>query len=234
MSTDDRSSSRRTGATLDLGVAALRDRLASTLARHEREELPPLPGRTNHLHAGVLVPLLPSAGDLSVVITERTAHLTNHPGELCFPGGRPDADDDGLVATALREAREEVGVVAAEVLGALSSVPLLTSDHRLHPFVALLPQDATPTIASPDEVARVHLLSVEALLGVPAHHGIAWTYQNRPWIMPVFEVGDRFVFGGTAGVLYELLGVLATALGRPLPPLVTGRYAWADVLPPTT
>ncbi len=212
---------------------ALRHRLADALARHARADLPPLPGRTNHIHAGVLVPLLEDSRGLHVVVTERTTRLSHHPGEICFPGGRPHDDDAGLLATALRETREEVGLEGLDVLGELSSVPLLTSDHRLFPFVALLPEGARPTIASPDEVAEVHLLSVDALLDVPSHHGIPWSYYGRETITPIFEVASRFVFGGTAGVLYELLGVLANALGRELPPLVAGRYAWEDVLPPT-
>src|SRR5690349_14779765 len=78
----------------DLG---LRDRLAAALARHPREDLPPLPGRTNHIDAGILVPLVRGEGDLGLVITERTTSLATHPGELCFPGGRPDAGDEGLL-----------------------------------------------------------------------------------------------------------------------------------------
>jgi len=205
-------------------------RLAAALAAHERTVHPALPGRTNHLGAGVLVALRTTSG-LEVVITERTKHLSNHPGELCFPGGRPDPQDADLLSTAIRETREEVGVAPAKVLGALSSVPLYTSDHRLHPFVGLLAPGDEPAITSPDEVATIHLLSIEALLDRAFHDAIPFRIPGMDALMPVFQVGPGFIFGGTAAVLYELLIVSAKALDRRLPPLEAGRYDWSDVMP---
>jgi 8-oxo-dGTP pyrophosphatase MutT (NUDIX family) len=203
-------------------------RLGEALERHERTFFPPLPGRTNHLDAGILVPLV-NGEELVCVVTERTAAMRHHPGEIAFPGGRPEPGDADLLATALRETREEVGVARANVLGALSSVPLFTSDHRLHPFVALLPEGDEPMVASPGEVARVHRLSIDALFGADRVHAIPFEFGDRSALCPVFEVGDRLMFGATAEVLFELLGVVAGVLDRQLPPLVAGRYTWADV-----
>ncbi len=210
--------------------AELSKRLERALARHERVFVPALPGRTNHIDAGVLVPLV-DGPELVCVVTERTTALRHHPGEIAFPGGRPEPGDADRVATARREARAEVGVKEAQVLGALSSVPLFTSDHRLHPFVALLPEGEAPTVASPGEVARVHALSIDALLGAERIHAIPFAYEgDEARLCPVFEVGDRIMFGATAEVLFELLVVIAGVAGRTLPPLVPGRYAWSDVL----
>ena len=116
--------------------------LAALLAAHPRIDVPALPGRRNHLHAGVLVPLRFVDGDLEVVLTERVATLRHHGGEVSFPGGKPDPEDRDLEHTALREAEEEIGLRGARVLGRLSSIPLYTSDFRLEPFVALVPADA--------------------------------------------------------------------------------------------
>src|ERR1700748_3633939 len=75
-------------------------------------------GRT---HAGVLVPLYCDEGRLHAVLTRRRGELRRHPGEISFPGGRRDESDADLLATALREAEEEIGlpVRAVDVLGAL-------------------------------------------------------------------------------------------------------------------
>src|SRR5664279_2819106 len=65
-------------------------------------------------HASVLVPLVLRA-EITVLLTQRTEHLNDHPGQISFPGGRAEADDPDAVATALREAREEIGLEAFEV-----------------------------------------------------------------------------------------------------------------------
>ncbi|MBX3251536.1 MAG: CoA pyrophosphatase [Myxococcales bacterium] len=204
--------------------------LARALAAHPRAEHPALPGRRNHLRAGILVPLRFRAGDVSVVLTERAADLRHHGGEISFPGGKPDASDPTLEATALREAREEIGLKDAHVLGRLSSIPLYTSDFRLEPFVAEIAGDAR-FVPSPSEVARVLELSVAGVLDQERWNGIPWTTPDgRVALSPVFELDERLVYGGTAHALYELLVVVARAAGARLPALTPGPYSWSDVL----
>jgi 8-oxo-dGTP pyrophosphatase MutT (NUDIX family) len=197
------------------------------LAAREPMEAPALPGRTNHLRAGVLVPLL--LGDTpTTVLTERTAHLSAHAGEVCFPGGRPEPGDADLAATALREAREELAIHDAQVLGRLSSVPLYTSDFRLEPFVAevrdsqLRPHEG--------EVQRVLEASLPALLEQPHLHGAPWVHDGVTVLSPIFEMDGALVYGGTAYVLYELLVVLAPLMGKTVPPLQAGKYTWDAIL----
>ncbi len=203
--------------------------LRAALAAFEPKEIPKLPGRRNHLRAGVLVPVEWGFDDLSVVLTVRAAHLTNHPGEVSFPGGRPEDGDESIEATALREAEEEVGLRGAQVLGRLSSIPLYTSDYRLEPFVAQVPKGAD-LVASPDEVAAILRLSVRDTLALPNLHGIPWAHDGVEYLSPLFELGDALVYGGTAHALHELLAVLAPLVGAPLPPMKAGRYDWTDVL----
>lgn len=203
--------------------------LRSALAEHRSTEIPSLPGRRNHLRAGVLVPVEWAAGDLEVILTERAAHLSNHPGEVSFPGGRPEPADDSIERTALREAEEEVGLRGAGVLGRLSSIPLYTSDYRLEPFVAEVPAGAE-LAPEPGEVAAILRLSVRATLALPALHGIPWEHEGERHLSPVFELGDALVFGGTAHALHELLQVLAPLAGVSLPATEPGRYRWSDVL----
>lgn len=205
-------------------------RLIATLEAHRRLDVPALPGRRNHLQAGVLVPVRFVDDDLEVVLTERAATLRYHGGEVSFPGGKPDPSDPDLEHTALREAREEIGLHEARVIGRLSSIPLYTSDFRLEPFVAVIAHDA-PLVPSPDEVARVLAFSVRDALARPHLQGIPWTHEGREHLSPVFELENKRVYGGTAHALHELLTIVARAAERELPPLRRGDVDWRDVLP---
>lgn len=206
-------------------MAALED----VLRRRERTDFPALPGRTNHLPAGVLVPLHLTGTHAEVILQQRPTTMRQHPGEISLPGGRRDDADADLTATALREAHEELGIVHPRVLGTLSSYPLYTSDYRLHPTVALLAHDDfTPNAA---EVEAVHRLDLYAALDVPFIEGIPWDLDGQPHICPIFDIGaPRVVFGGTAQVLYDMLEVFAAALGRPVPETRVGTLRWADIL----
>jgi 8-oxo-dGTP pyrophosphatase MutT (NUDIX family) len=203
------------------------DAVRHALCAYEPQEAPALPGRTNHLRAGILVPLR-LGDDPTTILTERTSHLSNHAGEVCFPGGRPDADDPNLEATALREAEEELAIREARILGRLSSVPLYTSDFRLEPFVAEVGDTALR--ANPGEVKRVLEVPLASILSAPFLHGAPWVQDGQTILSPLFEVDGALVYGGTAYVLYELLTIVAPLTGRPVPPLRAGKYTWPDIL----
>lgn len=204
-----------------MSLAGVQDALNT----HVTKEIPPLPGRTNHIRAGVLLPLQATPdGDLRCYLIQRTAHLRDHPGEVGFPGGKRDPSDRTLADTALRETTEELGLSGLTVLGRLSSVPLFTSDYRLEPFVAAVPDGRSPT-PSPAEVARVIPVSLRRLMTASHIDAIPFTQDGVEMLSPVFgDLGPRPMYGGSAHVLWELL----TVLGNP-PPLRPGRYTWSDL-----
>lgn len=204
------------------------DTLRDALAGHDRQEFPALPGRTNHVRAGILVPVSWRADGPVVVTTVRPKTMRMHGGEVCFPGGRPDPGDADLFATALREAREEVGIERAQLLGQLSSMPLYTSDYRLEPYVAEIPDG--PFVPNPGEVAEVLAIAIHDHLAGASIDAIPWVQDGVTSLSPVFTLGPHVMYGGTAHVFYELLLVVAKALGTQAPPLRPGRYRWEDLL----
>jgi 8-oxo-dGTP pyrophosphatase MutT (NUDIX family) len=190
--------------------------------------MPALPGRTNHIRAGVLLPLRfePQA---HCILTLRARHLRQHGGEVCFPGGRPEDQDANLEQTALREASEELGIENVRVLGSLSSVPLYTSEHRLVPVVGAVGNQ--PLRPCADEVERVLELPLEPIFGQTHIPALSWMWGPRQWLSPVFEIEGEQMFGATAHVFLELLHVIAPLMGRPVPCLRTGGVQWSDLMP---
>ena len=94
--------------------------LKNALSVREWEEWPALPGRTNHIRCGVVVPIRVEAGRPVVFAGARSQNLGKHAGEVCFPGGRPEPGDADFWATAQREASEELGITGLIQLGRLS------------------------------------------------------------------------------------------------------------------
>lgn len=153
--------------------------------------------------AAVLVPIVLGASP-GVLLTKRTSHLSKHPGQISFPGGRIDPEDSGPEAAALREAYEEIGLPPAsvEVLGRLTD-HVTGTGYRITPIVALLPP-ALRYVLSPHEVAEIFELPMSLVLDPEAprrqrqHVGGVW---REYWVWPHPE---HFIWGATAAILVQL------------------------------
>ncbi len=205
---------------------AMLDELRRTLP-----QVPPAPNpRWNlagRIDTGVAVPLQPAGDDLLIWLTKQPDGMRHHRREVSFPGGKREPADPTLLDTALRELEEEVGVpsLAVLLLGALGPVPTATSPFLLHPFVVALSagQQARP---SPDEVAGVVPLSLDAVLGGRIPYSAVKFGDHRS---PIFDLGAGagWVYGATAYVLEDILRRCAEIVNRTLPePSLTEEIPW--------
>ncbi len=151
----------------------------------------------------MLVPLYLRDGDLHVVLTRRPGDMRRHAGEVAFPGGRQDPDED-LPTTALREAEEEVGLPRADVelLGALEPVATLATGFAIYPFVGLI-EPGREWELSPREVEEVIEPSLTELRNGFDRRRIV--RRGIPLRTDVYVVGDAFVWGATARMVSDLL-----------------------------
>jgi len=148
-------------------------------------------------------PPLPPDG-VDVLLTERAGTLRSHAGEVAFPGGRIDPDDDGPGAAALREAHEETGLdpTGVELLAQLPDLYLPVSDYAVTPVLAWWHAPSPVGVRDPSEVAHVVRVPVTELVD-PDHRFSA--RHPRGFVGPAFRAGDLFVWGFTAGLLDRVL-----------------------------
>jgi len=157
--------------------------------------------------ASVLIPVIVRERP-TVLLTQRTAHLSSHSGQIAFPGGKQDHDDADLVATALREAHEEVGLQAefVQVLGTLP-VYVTGSAFIITPVVGLV-QSNFSLAPNAFEVEDVFEVPLDFLMNPANHrrHSLLADGVQREWLsMPYADGGaERFIWGATAGMLRNL------------------------------
>ena len=157
--------------------------------------------------AAVLVPLV-MREQPTVLLTLRTAHLATHSGQIAFPGGKTDKEDASPIATALREAQEEVGLQArwVHVLGPLP-IYVTGTAFVVTPVVALV-DPSHQLQPNPDEVAQAFEVPLAFLMNPANHrrHAIEWGGERREWFSMPWQDGaqQRFIWGATAGMLRNL------------------------------
>lgn len=168
--------------------------------------------------AAVLVPVV-LRPEPTVLLTQRTHQLATHSGQVAFPGGKVDDTDVDVVAAALREAEEEVGLRPhqVEVLGTLP-VYVTGTAFWVTPVVALVDADLQLEI-NRDEVAQVFEVPLAFLMNPANHqrHRWEWQGQTREWFsMPYLDPEARpgapawFIWGATAGMLRNLYRFLSS------------------------
>jgi 8-oxo-dGTP pyrophosphatase MutT (NUDIX family) len=165
--------------------------------------------------AAVLVPLVRRDEGLSLLLTRRTDHLRDHAGQISFPGGRVEPEDDGPVATALRETEEEIGL-SREYIDVIGQLPVYSTvtAFQVTPVVALVEPGFVLKLDE-FEVAEAFEVPLAFLMN-PAHHrhhrfefaGSERRFLSMPWQGPEREY---FIWGATAAMLRNFYRLLMAA-----------------------
>ena len=180
--------------------------LASTLAGRSRVVL----SRPEKSVAAVLVPLLTVEGEPHVLYTRRSALLSEHQGQVAFPGGRhhPDEDRD-LQTTALREAHEEIGLAPTDVrvLGVLDDIETMATRYVITPYVGVVPYpyEWRPSAAEVDAIFTVPLRVLRA--PETLRHEV-WDFEGRRVPIDTYPVDGHVIWGATQRITQNLLQML--------------------------
>jgi 8-oxo-dGTP pyrophosphatase MutT (NUDIX family) len=168
------------------------------------EPVTPDPPVTGGVPAAVVVPVIDGARP-TVLLTRRSETVRDHKGEISFPGGVRHPEDADLLATALRETREELGIPedAFEVLGRLPATHTVVSGYVVVPFVGML-KEVPPMRPSPVEIADVLEMDLRRLAAVEREV----VPQGRPGGWFAYDVNGDVIWGATGRILHGFLEAL--------------------------
>jgi 8-oxo-dGTP pyrophosphatase MutT (NUDIX family) len=189
--------------SLPLPFQELRDALA---ARPARLLGPPTPDV--HL-AAVLAPLFMKDEEPQVLFIKRPEGDYSHAGQIAFPGGRKKDSDADSLATAFREAEEEVGIRGSDVelLGRLNEYDTVVSGFRVSPYVGLL-DFPYPFRSDAREVSFLIEMPIRTLLDPSIFREQPYTRGGVTWPVYFYSAGDHVVWGATGAMIHELLGIV--------------------------
>ena len=178
------------------------ERIRKALAEHN----PPKNSKVRK-RASVLIPLLESEGEIFLMLTRRSNEMRSHPGQVSFPGGKQDSDDESSMHTALRETYEEIGLSweKINIIGKLDQI-LSLHYYLVTPYVGLIPSDFEP-VPNTDEIESVFKVPLAFFMKSENH----WSEEKKTFSFPVivhhFEFQGYDIWGLTAKLIFRLLEV---------------------------
>ncbi len=161
-------------------------------------------------HAAVLVPLFQKDGDCHLLFTKRSEEVKYHKGEISFPGGVVDEEDRELIHTALREAREEIGLKESDVqiIGVLDDIVTI-SEFIVTPIVGLFPYPY-PFKVSEVEIAELIEVPLASLLKKDCFNEREIFRGGEREIVYAYQYGKHIIWGATARILKQFLDLITS------------------------
>jgi len=159
--------------------------------------------------AGVLIPVIErDAAGLSLLLTQRSAALKHHAGQVSFPGGRWEQDDEDIVATALRETHEEVGITQGDIniIGYLSPMPTITG-YAVTPVIGVISGDIELRIDR-TEVEYAFEVPLPFLMDPGNRKMVEHDVEGRMATMAEFNYDDQRIWGATAFIIQEFVKII--------------------------
>ncbi len=178
------------------------------LEGHLARKMEPLPGVIPR-QAAVLLLFYPQEDELWFPLTVRSNNVADHKGEVSLPGGSVDPEDTGLVATAVRETHEELGIEPGliEIWGLLTTLYIPHSNFSLTPIVGFTAKPPQ-IVPNPTEIATVFNVSLAVLLNPATVVVEEWLLHEAKLQVPFFALQGHKVWGATALLLSELVARL--------------------------
>ena len=161
------------------------------------------------MRAAVLIPLFKKNGEYYVLLTRRTDKVRHHKGQISFPGGRQDPGEDFL-ATALREAKEEMGIEAKDVriLGELDDMCTVASDFCIAPFVGLIPYPY-PFKINRHEIEEIIEVPLSVFLDETKFREEFRSHNGEPVPVYFYQHDEHTIWGATARILKQLMDLIS-------------------------
>lgn len=173
--------------------------------------LPPVTAPNAGTPAAVLMPLFFQGPELMMLFTQRTYLVKHHRGQISFPGGVHDPEDDSFLSTALRESKEEIGLAPeqVDVLGFLNTTLTITG-FLVHSFIGLIPHPYAFQL-NDREVARVLAFPVQELLQPYRWRTGPHEWQGQRSTVYYCQMPQTTIWGATAKILVDFLAILDPA-----------------------
>lgn len=168
--------------------------------------------------AGVLMAVTDDESDPHLILTKRADHLTSHPGEVAFPGGKRDDDDSSIVHTALRESFEEI-MLPPDQVDVVGPMPISVSKMGLKvvPIIGIIPHHIE-LVASEDEIASIFRVPLRYFLDSPVEQYTEREFQGTRYRVPCYHYDGYVIWGLTAYFITDCFNRLFdTEISMPIP-----------------